>query len=975
MRSGAFFFLVWASAASLTADDGTAFFESKVRPLLLEHCHECHSGEKTKGGLALDTKAGWEKGGDSGVVIVPGKPEESLLIKAVRYHDKDLAMPPEKKGGKLPEADIAALVQWVRMGAPDPRVEVAKIAGMKAEDAKTWWAFQPLTLTPTPNPGAALEALVTGPGAAPATPLPMADRRVMLRRITYDLTGLPPTPAEVDAFVSDTSLGAYAKVVERLLASAAYGEKWGRNWLDVVRYADTAGETADMPLPNAWRYRNWVIDAFNRDLPYDEFVREQLAGDLLAAKGPPEQANDKIVATGFFALARRFGFQIEKDVHLTFEDAIDTTGKAFLGLTLGCARCHDHKYDPVTTRDYYALYGILQSSRFTYTGCEKEQMPRDLVPIPSAETKRATAAWEVEMAALDVQTKAADAALAEQAKVFETSVPSALSAGEIAPTGAQDFIVGTAELPRVLTMKKGEMLQLSILPRASHGADSTNVEWVITESGGAARVWNVTNDFLADPGANGGGMPHADAYGNAAVWHLFDMVPSARLMTEFIPNAENAPGLMEWRGREACPALFVNTKTEVLKFLTITMPPRSIALHPGPAGGVGLAWECPADVSVTVRGKVAKIDPSGDGIAWKLEHRPGIGSALAAQKPLVQQLAATKTAQAAGDARKPVIEQAFAVIDATPVNARIQTNGEPKELGDEVPRGMLTVFGGEPVPAHAGSGRLELAECFTRGTARDLTARVMANRIWAGHFGTGIVATPNDFGSRGAPPSNKALLDFLASQFIQSGWSVKAMHRLIVQSAAYQRRDFPRRRLTAEEMRDTLLAVSGTLDRTPVGPHPFPAETTWAFSQHGPFKAVYDNNRRSVYQMVQRQQRHPFLALFDGADPNSSTPMRGQSTVPTQALYFLNDPFVHAQAKAMATRLAKAAPDNAARLELATRELYGRAATEEEKSLSATFLADTSANVPSLSEPERTAEIWAAWLRVLFGTNELLYVD
>jgi len=318
MRSGAFFFLVWASAASLTAGDGTAFFESKVRPLLLEHCHECHSGEKTKGGLALDTKAGWEKGGDSGVVIVPGKPEESLLIKAVRYHDTDLAMPPEKKGGKLPEADIAALVQWVRMGAPDPRLAVAKIAGMKAEDAKTWWAFQPLTLTPTPNPGAALEALVTGPGAAPATPLPMADRRVMLRRITYDLTGLPPTPAEVDAFVSDTSLGAYAKVVERLLASAAYGEKWGRNWLDVVRYADTAGETADMPLPNAWRYRNWVIDAFNRDLPYDEFVREQLAGDLLAAKGPPEQANDKIVATGFFALARRFGFQIEKDVHLTF---------------------------------------------------------------------------------------------------------------------------------------------------------------------------------------------------------------------------------------------------------------------------------------------------------------------------------------------------------------------------------------------------------------------------------------------------------------------------------------------------------------------------------------------------------------------------------------------------------------------------------------------------------------------------------
>jgi hypothetical protein len=292
-----------------------------------------------------------------------------------------------------------------------------------------------------------------------------------------------------------------------------------------------------------------------------------------------------------------------------------------------------------------------------------------------------------------------------------------------------------------------------------------------------------------------------------------------------------------------------------------------------------------------------------------------------------------------------------------------------------VPRKLPDFLGGALIPANAGSGRREVAEWLTRGAARDLTARVMVNRIWQGHFGEGIVSTPNDFGTRGAPPSNLGLLDFLAAEFIRSGWSFKAMHRLLLTSAAWQRADFPRRRLTAEELRDTLLLLGGNLDRTPGGPHPFPPESAWGFTQHNPFKAVYDHNQRSIYLMVQRTQRHPFLALFDAGDPNASTPVRSQSTVPTQALYFLNDPFVHTQAKAMAERLVRAAPDDSARMELAARELYGRPATEEERTLMASFLETTGASIPSLSEPERTIEKWAAWLRVLFGTNELLYVD
>ncbi len=844
----------------------------------------------------------------------------------------------------------------------------AKIGGMSAQQAETWWAFQPLTASPNPDPPAALLALL-GPTSPPA------DRRALLRRLTYDLTGLPPSPEEVAAFLADPTPQAYSNCIDRLLASPAYGEKWGRFWLDVVRYADTAGENTDRPLPHAWRYRNWVIEAFNRDLPYDEFVRQQLAGDLLAPLGPPQEAAGKIIATGFLALARRFGHDIDKDIHLTFEDAIDTTGKSFLGLSLGCARCHDHKYDPITARDYYALYGILQSSRFSFTGCEPKPQPKDLVPLPSPETQRATAAWEQEQKTLEAREQAAEAALLENSQSFPPSPPALLAEGTLAPGASQDWILGTTADPLVLALKKGEMLQLSILPLGNYGADSTGVDWVIAESGGAQRVWHAARDFLSHSTEGGHASGHPDAYGHATAWQLFDLVPSPRLLTEFIPNAEMTQGLMVWRGPEPCPSLCLNTTDQTLKFVTVTMPPRSLALHPGPNGGVALAWECPEDLSVTVRGHCREIDPGGDGIAWKIERRPSLGPLLVSQQTLTQTLISARQARQNLATRRPPAELAFAVVDAAPANARLQKKGEPTDPGEEVPRRLPGIFGGAPIPSGSGSGRQELAECLTRGSARHLTARVMANRLWAGHCGVGLVATPNDFGSRGAPPTQPALLEFLAAQLIQSRWSLKAMHRLIASSPYYQQRDFPRRRLTAEEMRDTLLVAGNNLDPTPGGPHPFPPESTWTFTQHGPFRAVYDDRRRSVYQMVQRTQRHPFLALFDGADPNASTPTRSQSAVPTQALYFLNDPFVHAQANAMATRLLAAATTLQARLDLATNILYGRPATAPEADLADHFLAETAAALPPLSEPERTREAWAAWLRVLFGTNELIYVD
>jgi hypothetical protein len=395
--------LLGALHASAHANDDFAFFESQIRPILVEHCFDCHSGSKTKGGLSLDSKNGWQKGGDSGPALLPGDPNQSLLIKAVRYHDEDSAMPPKKNGGKLPDAKIALLERWVQLGAPDPRVASAKIAGMNADEARSWWAFQPLPKPSSPSKpsdaaahiDALLNARLQSEGLSPAPP---ADKRTLLRRASYDLTGLPPSPEDVDAFLADSSPDAFSKVVERLLASPQYGVKWGRHWLDVVRYADSldsrsAGKDGD--ILDAWRYRDWVVNAFNTDLPYDHFVSHQIAGDLLAKNDWDPQ---KLVATSVYAIGSWGNGDADKEkVHTDIvDDQIDLTSRAFLGLTMSCARCHDHKFDPLTTRDYYALAGIFFSSsileKFQSKGSGEKLMR---IPIVGGEEeKRLTLARE-----------------------------------------------------------------------------------------------------------------------------------------------------------------------------------------------------------------------------------------------------------------------------------------------------------------------------------------------------------------------------------------------------------------------------------------------------------------------------------------------------------------------------------------------------------------------------------------------------
>ena len=665
--------LTLVASLVLLAQEDVDLFEKRIRPVLHASCIPCHGPDKTKAGLRLDSRSALLHGGDSGPALKIGDPDGSLLMKAIRHLDPDLAMPPKKAGKKLTDSQIRDFESWIRAGAVYP--------GAAEPPPAKHWAFQPVV-----DPGSTLDALnpaKTGP----------ADKRTLIRRLTFDLTGLPPTPAEVDAFLADNSPGAFDALLERLLASPAYGEKWGRKWLDLVRYADTAGENSDFPAPQAWRYRNWVVDAVNRDLPYDQFLRDQLAGDLVE-----RPTRDQIIATGYLAVARRFGHDTDKDMHLTYEDVIDTLGKSVLGLTIGCARCHNHKYDPVTTRDYYALYGIFASTRFPFPGCEAKQKPRDLVALPNS------------------------------------------------------------------------------------------------------------------------------------------------------------------------------------------------------------------------------------------------------------------------------TDAAYAVVDGKPEDARLQSRGEPTMPGDPIPRRNLDVFGGQTLADPKSSGRLDLARWLT-DPRHPLTARVMANRIWQGHFGRGLVATPSDFGTRGARPTHPALLDYLAARFVEGGWSMKTLHRIILKSAAWRQSDLGRRRLDAEEIRDALLLVTGELDRRPGEGHPFPPEKDWKFTQHAPFKAVYESNRRSVYLMTQRIQRHPFLALFDGPDTNASTAQREVSTVPTQALYFLNDPFFHARSQALAKQLLLLPADE--RVESAHRACFQRSATERERAAAATFLDAYRAGPPGQSE----LAAWSAYARTLMGSNEFITVD
>jgi len=969
----------------LRADDtAEAFFEKKIRPVLAETCFRCHGGQKTSGQLRVDSVEALSKGGESGPALVPSQPNESLLLKAIRREEGVSAMPPDKP---LPPSVIADFETWIKTGAKWP----AKVAAFRSEQH---WAF----ILPK-------EVMPPRKSVAAANPIDRflnsgerADKRTLIRRVTFDLLGLPPSPDDVAEFLADESPAAFERVVERLLASPQYGEKWARHWLDVVRYADTAGETADFPAPHAWRYRNYVINAFNLDKPYDEFLREQIAGDLLPQNDTtPERYAELVTATGYLSISRRFGFNIDADHFLTIDDTVDVLGKSVLGLSIGCARCHDHKYDPISVQDYYGLYGIFESTRYPFPGCEKVKAPRDMVPLMSpAEIERSIKPHQERLAKLDAELKLLnDAVAANQQQLKQTFAKNAraLAQGEFDDGDGQDMV---GERLNHIEIKRGEMLQLTILPRANNGADSTLIDLEISDVGGTGQRWNVTRDLVDDFLA---GNPHSDKYGNRATWSLFDARDGPALLLEPIRDYENNTGMHFWRSADAgttWASAWVNSTNEPIKVWS-TLAPKTFYLHPASNGPVALGWLSPIDGIVRVSGRVADAHKGGgDGVGWRFDLISGNVAELLA-KPIE---AAPKLAELSRQrtellAIAPKVEVAYAVAEGQPHDTTIHLRGDPKSLGDAAPRRFLSVLGGQVVPPNSGSGRMQLAEWLT---SRDnpLTARVMVNRMWKHHFGVGLVKTSNDFGTRGEPPTHPELLDWLAVRFMQSGWSMKAMHRLMVTSEAYanlgtsrhgdtQTDSIPlspgppvslpqfRRRLTAEELRDAILAVSGDLDRSPGGPHPFPDAKTWGFTQHNPFAAVYEHDRRTVYLMLQRIKRHPLFALFDGPDTATSTPDRFTTTVPTQALFFLNDPFVHAKSESFARRLQALSEEQ--RFERVFALLFSRAITPDERDVAKQFFSDYQRDLPDVAEADRPVQAWAAWLRVLLSSNEFLYVD
>lgn len=990
-----------------TATVDIPFFENHIRPQLAEHCFPCHSATATKikGGLQLDSRELLIKGGDSGPAIIPGNPIDSRLLQALRHQTPDLAMPRGPNGPvHLPEPVIQNFAKWIEAGAPFP--STAATTHNTPRTPTNHWSFQPVQNPPAPPvlntrwPKTSIDRFLLNTWEKHSIrPAPAADRRTLIRRVTLDLTGLPPSAADVDAFLADHSPQAYERLVERLLASPHYGEQWGRHWLDVVRYADTAGETADYPIPTAWRYRNYVIDAFNADKPYDEFIREQIAGDILAHQNPTDRYAERIIATGFLAISRRFGFDSENYHHLTLQDTIDTLGQSVLGLTLGCARCHAHKFDPISMTDYYALYGIFESTRYPFPGSEQKQKFRALAPLlPPAQTEPKWLAFETRLATLSrtlEQIKKAPPtailrSLDDLDGDFELQAPAAGgSNGVLVPPWIYHGLIAITTDAQSPFKNLHPFGKVGASIPASHNPYRIHQALHLPKPPPTELHLNL--DFKV-------GTPQTNPTTHHRFWIGSDSThPSLECLigpdsitlrqgTNLHPIGHTQPN--EWLNLQLTLNLVTHSAQATLTRSTHLNNPTTTALP---------LFTLFAPDAVGFDATPSPTNPSPalaiDNLA--VQTTPIPPATLSPPDPVsIKDPAEPDALRREWEtllAHGPV-ELAYAMSEGTPHDAALQQRGDPEKPGRIVPRGFLECLGGNPLPPDAhGSGRLELANWLTQAS-NPLTARVMVNRIWQHHFGHGLVPTPNDFGTRGLPPTHPKLLDHLTTRFIQSGWSIKSLHRLILTSAAYQQAStpttgqptapdpltpFPRRRLTAEELRDAILLVTTTLDPTPAFEHPFPAPTTWGYTQHGPFTATYDHAHRSVYLMTQRNKRHPYLALFDGADPNASTAERRTTTVPTQALYFLNDPFVHSSASHLASTLSTHTPNENARIDALYHHILSRPPSRSERNDAHQFLIryQTELQATQPANTSTTTESLAALARVLFASNEFLTVD
>ncbi len=960
--------------------DFVEFFETRIRPVLANHCYSCHT-DSQMGGLRVDSKESLLKGGKSGPAILPEMPEQSLLIQAVSHSNERLKMP--LGGNKLKDSEIADLTTWVKGGAvwPNSANQPASVSKspefvIKPEQ-RAFWSFQPIKKPELPQVKekswcktpidrfvlAKLEAKGLKPVAA-------ADKRTLIRRASFDLIGLPPTPEEVDAFLKDSSSEAFSKVVDHLLASPHYGERWGRYWLDVARYGedDSRGLSVET-YPNAFRYRDWVIQALNADMPYDLFVKAQIAGDLLKVKNQKEL----LPGLGFFGLGPWFydttvPLQARADER---HDRVDVLTRGFLGLTVACARCHDHKFDPISTRDYYALAGVFSSSQYqeyplasedavdAYNEHQKgvkdqEAALKDFIQKESMQlgeilarksSRYMLAAWKVLQKAPETRLSPASSSVMKYASNPASTADPAV-AGTAGKNNASPSPSSTAPPsftnPRIKLVAEQENLDSEILER-----------WV---------------KYLGTPQKDHPFLkPWYAALKNGASEESFKKMAD-EFQTLVLSVIEEKKTIDE--GNHL--------------ILEKSKPPKNAAMTSLPNGFSTYEEFCPGcNVSVEslerdkyvlwsdlFSTKIDGNDPTKKEGRVLLFHDDQLERFLGPEwkSHLGSMRTELETLKKSMPSGYPYLH---GIGESThPANLKLHLRGSPFNLGDEVSRRFLPILSeGEPLPLQKGSGRLELAEAIVQ---HPLTARVMVNRIWKHHFGQGLVETPSNFGQLGERPTHPELLEFLAGRFMENRWSMKSLHREIILSATYQlssedsEKNFAvdpdnrfywhanRHRLDAEALRDSLLFVSRSLDPALGGPSS---------------DLTAENRRRTVYAKVSRFKLDGTLALFDFPNPGITSEKRNVTNVPLQRLFFLNSDMVALQAQRLVERLNDVATDtDAAKIKKAYQLLFSRALVETELQLGLEFLGKAQPGTGS-------ASAWQQYAQVLLSSNEFSFVD
>ncbi len=939
--------LAAAPAPKLTPQQ-TDFFEKKIRPVLVKDCYKCHSAEggRVKGGLRVDTRDGLLKGGDSGPAIVPGNPDSSPLIRAVRYRDRNLQMPPDDK--KLPAAQIADLEAWVRMGAPDPRNDTPNKYGAALTDPKQHWSFQPIfkPIVPefrkdwVPLAQNTIDHYVFATlEAKQLAPSPRADKITLIRRATFNLTGLPPTLQEVDDFVADNSDKAFEKVIDRLLASPRYGERWGRHWLDVARYGDTTGRRnnnrGETRYFHSHTYRDWVIKAFNDDLPFDQFAKLQIAADRLveeaeskvpspkskvadaSGKTPDSQlstlnsqpSRSDLAALGFITLGPR----LNNNADDLIDDRIDVVMKGFLALSVTCARCHDHKFDPIPTKDYYAMHGVFASST----------EPRDGVELPA--NKESAAFKEFQKALAEAE---------DTLKKFE------------------DGLRGRARSELVVRISD----YLKAIYDFSQPTNSTGFGQFMTRRNllpAVATGWKEALD-----------KAKTEHHPVLSVWHEFASLPP----TNFLKSATPVALRLRAPGDASKP---VNP----LVARALGSPPGSIAVVAtnfarlfadanarwGQVAGQHAARvrsgstnvpPAPTGLPDAAQEEIRRIiyDPASpaylfadDKVEASLRRIRDMGTVRTEQQRLARVVEDIRTTHPGSPPRAVVLNDS-----PQPRDSYVYIKGNRGSRGPNAPRQFLEILSGENrEPFRDGSGRLELARDIA-SPDNPLTARVMVNRIWLHQFGEGIVRTPNDFGLRADPPTHPELLDYLAWTFMEKGWSVKQLQKLIMLSHTWQQssENNPRyaqvdpdnrwlwqqnrRRLEFEALRDTILHIGGKLNFAMGGP----GERLDRPDTDGEY-----SDRRSVYGLVDRANLPNMFGAFDFANPDISTGQRNNTIVPQQALFMMNSPLVIEQARNTVQRGdLKSLPNDLERVKMLYRLIYSRPPTDTELKLALNYL-------------------------------------